>query len=98
QALIDNVLKAGQLPAMALVPPSIWEENEEGYYEDNDVEQAKQLLEEGLDELGWSKDDLNDVTLSYNKEGENGKIMQAVQEMWNQAFDISLKMDNSEWK
>lgn len=98
QALIDNVLKRGQLPAMALVPPSIWEENEEGYYDDNNVERAKQLLEEGLDELGWSKDELNDVTLSYNKEGENGKIMQAVQEMWNKAFDISLKMDNAEWK
>ena len=37
---------------MALVPPSIFEENAKGYFKDNDVEEAKKYLAKGLEELG----------------------------------------------
>ena len=38
---------------MAIVPPSIFEENGKGYFKDNDVKKAKEYLEKGLEELGY---------------------------------------------
>src|SRR5690625_2469895 len=64
QRVVDRISRAEQKPAMGLVPPSILEENEEGYFEDNDVEKAKEYLEQGLHELDL--DDLPTIKLSYN--------------------------------
>src|SRR5690606_29845495 len=67
QELIDNILQGEQLPAMAIVPPSMFEENEKGYFPDNDVEKAKEYLQKGLEELGMKDaSELPAVTLSYN--------------------------------
>src|SRR5690625_4436136 len=41
QGIVDNVTQTEEKPAMALVPPSMFEENEEGYFADNDVDEAK---------------------------------------------------------
>src|SRR5699024_12055662 len=62
EAMIDNITQTEEKPAMGLVPPSIFEENEEGYFEDNDVDQAKEYLEKGLDEIG--EDELDTVKVS----------------------------------
>ena len=95
QAIIDNVSKGEQKPAMALVPPSMFEENETGYFEDNDVETAKEHLEKGLDELGL--DELPKVKLSYNTDEEHAAIAQAVQDMWKKNLEIDVELNNEEW-
>src|SRR5690625_4292718 len=45
KGIVENVTKGEQKPAMALVPPSMFPENETGYFADNDIEQAKEYLE-----------------------------------------------------
>ena len=40
------------MPAMAIVPPTMFPENEKGYFKDNDVAKAKEYLQKGLKELG----------------------------------------------
>ncbi len=96
QAIVENITKGGQLPAMALVPPTIWEENEEGYFEDNNVEKAKQLLEEGLEEEGLSE--LPKVTISYNTSEAHAAIAQAIQDMWRQNLGVDVELANEEWQ
>src|SRR5690625_6781474 len=80
---------------MALVPPSIFPENETGYFEDNDVEKAKQYLEEGLEELGL--DELPTIKLSYNTDEGHAAIAQAVQDMWSKELGIEVELNNEEW-
>ncbi len=96
QSIIDNVTQANQLPAMGAVPPTMGLK-EGGYFKDNDVETAKKLLDEGLQELGMTKDKL-DITLSYNTSEGHQKIAQAIQDQWKQAFGIEVKLHNMEWK
>ncbi|MEI3611258.1 peptide ABC transporter substrate-binding protein [Pseudogracilibacillus sp. SO30301A] len=95
QAIIDNVSKGEQKPAMALVPPSMFEENETGYFQDNDVEKAKEHLEKGLEELGLDK--LPKIKLSYNTDEEHAAIAQAVQDMWKKNLEIDVELNNEEW-
>lgn len=101
EEIIENVLQGGQQPAMANVPPTMIKESEKGYFKDGDVKKAKQLLEEGLKEEGFTGvDDPNLPTfeLAYNSEGDHQKIMQAIQDMWNKELGIKTELTNEEWK
>lgn len=95
QGIVENITRGEQKPAMALVPPSIFEENEEGYFQDNDVEKAKEYLEKGLEELGLDK--LPTVKLSYNTDEGHQAIAQAAQDMWKKNLEVDVELNNEEW-
>ncbi|MEW9669661.1 peptide ABC transporter substrate-binding protein [Ammoniphilus sp. 3BR4] len=96
QAIIENVTQADQIPAMGVVPPTM-AVGEGGYFEDHDVEGAKQLLQEGLAELGVTKEEL-DITLSYNTGEGHQKIAEAIQDQWKQALGVDVKLHSLEWQ
>ena len=99
QELIDNVTQGGQMPAMAIVPPTMFPENEKGYFKDNDVAKAKEYLQKGLEELGYSDvSELPAIALSYNTDEAHQKIAQAVQDMWKNNLGVEVTLDNAEWK
>jgi len=95
QALIDNVLQAGQLPATGAVPPSM-ALNKDGYFKDNDIETAKKLLEEGMKEEGLTS--MPTVSLSYNTSEGHKKIAEAIQDQWKKNLGVDVKLENKEWK
>lgn len=98
QEIIDNIAQGEQLPAMAIVPPSMFPENETGYFKDNDVEKAKEYLQKGLEEMGLKDvSELPAITLSYNTAEAHQKIAQAVQDMWKQNLGVEVTLDNQEW-
>ncbi|MFD1172579.1 peptide ABC transporter substrate-binding protein [Oceanobacillus picturae] len=95
EGIVQSITQREEQPAMALVPPSIWEENEEGYFEDNNAEQAKEYLEAGLEELGM--DELPPISLSYNTDEAHAAIAQAVQDMWRENLGVEVELNNEEW-
>ena len=95
QGIVENITQAEQQPAMALVPPSIFEENSKGYFNDNDAEEAKKYLEKGLEELGLAE--LPAVKLSYNTSEAHASIAQAVQDMWKENLGVDVELHNEEW-
>lgn len=98
EAIVKNITKAGQIPAMAAVPPSMFPENEKGYFKDNDVETAKKLLEEGLKELGYKDvSELPVIKIAYNTDEAHQKIAQAIQDMWKKNLGIKTELENEEW-
>lgn len=98
KALVENITKAGEVPAMAAVPPTMFSDNEEGYFKDANFDKAKELLEEGLKEEGYgSVEDLPAITLSYNTNESHAKIAQAIQDMWKKNLGVNVELDNAEW-
>lgn len=98
KAIIDNVTKTEQIPAMAAVPSTVFKDNEKGYFKDGDVAEAKKYLEKGLKELNIKDaSKLPEITLSYNTSESHQKIAQAVQNMWKKELGINVKLDNAEW-
>ncbi len=95
QAIIDNITQANQQAATGFIPPAMPVGNGP-FYKDNDVETAKQLLAEGMKELGISK--LPPITLSFNSSEAHKKIAEAIQDQWKKAFGVEVKLDNKEWK
>lgn len=96
QAIIDNITQTEEMPAMALVPPAIFSDNETGYFEDNDLDVAKEHLEKGLEELGL--DELPEITLSYFTGEENKNISVALQDMWKKNLDVDVELESQEWQ
>ncbi|MEK5477053.1 peptide ABC transporter substrate-binding protein [Paenibacillus sp. FSL R5-0407] len=101
QAIVDKVTLGGQLPAFGFVPPGIKgvndeyrNENKDDYFTEN-VEEAKKLLEEGMQEEGYTK--LPEITLIYNSSEAHKKIALAAADMWKKNLGVDVKTENQEW-
>ncbi len=99
KALIENVTKGEQIPALGFVPPTIEGfEEERGYFKDADYEQAKEYLAKGLKELGMKDPSELSVEISINTSEAHSTIAQFVQEGWTQNLGINASIRNSEWQ
>lgn len=102
-AIVNNITRAGQIPALAWVPPSLADaKNGEdfraiggNFFKDNDVETAKKLLADAGYEGGKG---LPPVTLIYNTSEGHKAIAEAIQEMWKKNLGINVSLSNQEWK
>ncbi|MNH72140.1 Oligopeptide-binding protein OppA precursor [compost metagenome] len=102
KALIENVTLANQIPAFGLVPPGIKgvdkeyrQENPDSAYGNEDVNEAKTLLAEGLKESGLTK--LPKITLIYNTNDNHKKLALAIADMWKQNLGAEVTIQNQEW-
>jgi len=99
QALIDNVIKGEQTPALGMVPAAVpGFEEDRGYFKDNDIEEAKKALEAGMKELGITDPSQIKISLSINTSEAHSSIAQFVQEGWHSNLGIDVTIDNSEWQ
>ncbi|MGD8189403.1 peptide ABC transporter substrate-binding protein [Brevibacillus ginsengisoli] len=103
QLIIDKVTQGKQIPAMGIVPIGFPEPGGMdfrqvggGFFKDNDVEQAKALLAQGMKEEGWSA--LPEVTLTYDTNDLNKSVAQVLQEMFKKNLGVDVKLESKEWK
>ena len=97
EEIINNITLMHQKPAMALVPPMLWEDVP-NYFKDHDIAEAKRCFAKGLQELNIKEKDFPPINLSYNTLAGHHKIAQAIQQQWNAAFGIQVNLANKEWK
>lgn len=103
KAIVEQVLKGGQKPALAFVPYGIpnpvtgKDFREEGgdYFQDADVETARRLLAEAgyPNGQGFPK-----VTYLYNDNDTNRALAEAYQQMWKQNLGVQVELQSMEWK
>lgn len=99
EALISNIVKGEQQPALGMVPNSVEGfGDDEGYFKDADIEEAKKYLDAGLKELGLASAADLEVKVSYNTSEAHSAIAQFIQQGWTSNLGISVKLDNAEWQ
>jgi oligopeptide transport system substrate-binding protein len=99
QSLIDNVTKGGQIPATSFAPPGIFGAPEPGTVGlPSDAEAAAASLQAYLD-MGMTIEDFNamGVTLMHNTSEGHARIAAAIQQMWQDALGVEVKVENQEW-
>lgn len=103
ELFVKEVMKNGSIPAEAVVPPGIPGYNGDfrseagpGYFKDNDVAQAKEYLQKGLQELGLSK--LPTIKFLAGDTDTAKKYSVALQQMWNQALGVQVEIQNVAFK
>lgn len=105
QSIVDNVVQGGQKVAEGIVPYGIFDETGKKEFREStenliteNVEEAKKLLAEGLEESGATVDDFSKISILYNTDETHKKVMQAVQEMWKQNLGIDVQLENAEFQ
>ena len=91
--ITEHVTKGGQIPAYALTPPSaLYTPSAKMPY---DLDTAKRLLAEAgyPNGEGFPK-----LTILYNTMDEHQKIALVIQQMWKQALNIDVTLENQDWK
>jgi oligopeptide transport system substrate-binding protein len=94
KAIIEHVLQGGQIPAQRLVPTSMLLQ-EEPYFSDGAVEEAKLLFNSALEELGG---DFPHTQLMYINSERAHLIAQAIQQQWFDAFGVRIGLEAIERK
>ena len=102
QSLVDNVLKAEQIPAQwfarpgLAAAPTLETHPDLGVWFDPEEAQAEMAL--GLEELGVSDaSELPQITLMHNTSEGHANIAQAIQQMWAETLGIDVNIANQEW-
>ena len=91
------MLQEGEKPALAILPPA-FKVGHTPYFPDANVQEARRLFNEALDELGIKKEDLPPLTLNYNTSEYHQRIAQVIQEAWYTAFGLRIRLQQEEWK
>lgn len=104
KAIVDNITKGGQLPAMAFVPFGIPDSSSDQdfrkiggdqFFTDNDIEEAKSLLSDAGFPGGKGFPEFN---ILYNTDETHKNIAQAIQQMWKENLGLKCNLINQEWK
>ncbi|TKI55170.1 peptide ABC transporter substrate-binding protein [Brevibacillus antibioticus] len=95
QPLVDGIVQTGVPAAFAWVPPSMQLSGNDYFKED--VDKAKQLLAEGLKELGLST--MPEVTYTYGSgDDRQKKLAEALQDQWKRSLGVDVKISGLEEK
>jgi len=102
-AIVRNVTRAGQRPALAWVPPGLadaapgsdFRKTGGDFFRDNDAAEARRLLAEAGYPDGRG---LPPITLIYNTNEGHKAIAEAIQEMWRKNLGVNVTLANQEWK
>ena len=98
QAIVKNITQMGEIAATNAVPPVLKNNRNHSFFKDADFAQAKVLLEEGMSELGITRDAFKDIVYYYSTADLNHKIAQAIQQQWQNTLGVQIKLENLEHK
>ncbi|MBN1758275.1 MAG: peptide ABC transporter substrate-binding protein [Chitinispirillaceae bacterium] len=95
KAIVEHILKGGQLPATCFTPPATG-----GYTADSalrfDTTEARKLLAEAG--YGPGGKAFPPVEVLYNTSETHHTVAQAIQQMWKRYLGIEVTLVNQEWK
>ncbi len=92
---LECVLEDGFIPAYWFLPPSLSSGNPP-LIRDESVRRAKELFLEGLKELQMDADKC-EVTLIYHQSHLHRRVVQVVQQQWQQALGIKVHLVTMDW-
>lgn len=99
--LVENITKAGEIPAVGITPPGLIDIEGNDFYQasnsdatDSNIELAQSLLAEA----GYSDgEDFPILEILYNTSETNELLASAIQEMWRKNLNINVKLVNQEF-
>lgn len=97
KGITEHILQGGQTPALSLVPKEMGLFRE-GYFSDQNPEEAKLLMADALKEMGTTKEHMQPIVLSFIADDRNISIAQAIQKHWETSLGIPVQLEAVEKK
>lgn len=96
--IVANITQTGEIAALNAVPPILKNHRNLSFFPDGAVGKAKDLFEEALAECGITRAFFKQVTYHYSQTPLGQQIAQAIQQQWQDAFDIQIKLQSLDHK
>lgn len=97
QSIIDNITQLDEKVATRCLPPILSVNKQLEFFKDNDLENAVQLFEKGLQELNVKREDIK-ITLTFESTIIHKKVAEALQSTWTNIFKVPIALDCIEKK
>jgi oligopeptide transport system substrate-binding protein len=95
QQIVDKVLRAGESPALGLVPPKLYRSAPPAFFPDARFDEARRLLDAAGHPGGQG---LPPLRYLYNTMEAHAQIAQVLQETWRRELGIRIAVENQEFK
>ncbi|MCI5051679.1 MAG: peptide ABC transporter substrate-binding protein [Simkaniaceae bacterium] len=97
EEICQNLYLEQAIPATGIVPSSMGL-TETPFFNDGDVENARILFEEAMNELGIEASNLDSLTLTYKATEGCHRLAQVLQQQWYEAFGFMIGLEAIEHK
>ena len=95
--ITEYMLQSDEKPAHSILP-SVYGLGGEKFLEEDPVAKARFYLELGLKELGLKKENLPELTLSYNTDEIHQNVAQIIQQQIFAVLGIKIKLRHVDWR
>ncbi len=92
EEIIHHILQGNQTIATGPIPPSM-RLTQTPYFQDGASRQAKALFQQALVDNGWTLETFPLITFSYPPTERNTKIVQLLQQQWQEAFGVPIELE-----
>lgn len=96
--LVKNITQLNEPIATQAIPPILRKGKVLSFFKDGSIEEAQQLFEEGLEELGMTAEEFGEITLQYATSDANHQIVQAIQQQWINVLGVRVTLQSLEKK
>ncbi|MTI65382.1 MAG: peptide ABC transporter substrate-binding protein [Firmicutes bacterium] len=110
-SFVNKLLNNGSLIARGFVPPSFPGKSGGDFREQNGdlvkdvstegkkgLKEANKLLDEGLKEIGATREDLSEIRFLVDSSDEVKKLTQSLQQMWKENLDVDINIEAVTYK
>lgn len=98
EAIVKNVTQLEEMVASGILPPALKMDPAKREADPCDAQQAKALLQQGLDELGLQLSDLSNLIYLYPPSHANQRVAQAIQDQWLRVLGVRVQLQALEHK
>jgi oligopeptide transport system substrate-binding protein len=94
KSIVKNITQMDEIVATNAIPPILKNHRNRLFFKDGDIGQAQLLLQEGMKELGITKNAFENIVYYYTSSERNHKIAQAIQQQWHSALGLHIKIES----
>jgi oligopeptide transport system substrate-binding protein len=94
--ITDHVYQMGETPALKILNSELTLQ-EEPYFDDGNVNKAREYLEIGLKELGMTKKELGPIVISQRSSIFYLRVTQAIQQQIHEALGLQVEIEQSDF-
>jgi oligopeptide transport system substrate-binding protein len=98
EAIVSHITQMNEEVAFDPIPPLLKENRVDGLFLKQDLSKAQDYLKLGLEELGLTKNDLQDIPFVYLIDDTQSKVVQALQHQWMDTLGIRVKLEGYTFK
>ncbi len=96
ESIAEHIFQLGEEPAMGILNGGL-SVQDKPYFEDGNIELAKEYLALALDEMGTTIEKFPTIVLSQRACLFTSRVNQAVQQQLNSALDLHIEIDQADW-